>query len=284
MSAPGFPPPRRTRLDVLIPSSYSRDSPHQRDKMLRFGMLARFLAAARVDTLIIYHEDPENPDRGNAEHLRLVMEYLNTAPYLRKRLYELRPELRYAGVLPPLNIPTHPERAGLDYPHYREGLVLSAGRRAVIEAGLGKPLRVRRRLSRGSRVVVKVSPGDGGPRISVSSRRRSEVYAGFKTAVVEGPLPEIVGGYDVRIATSRRGRDVREVLGGLGEELRDRERVCVAFGAAAEGLYEVAERQGFRLEECFDHVLNTFPMQGVRTIRTEEAVAYTLAILNLVLE
>jgi len=46
----------------------------------------------------------------------------------------------------------------------------------------------------------------------------------------------------------------------------------------------VAERQGFRLEECFDHVLNTFPMQGVRTIRTEEAIAYTLAILNLVLE
>ena len=78
LSAPGFPPPRRTRLDVLIPSSYSRDSPHQRDKMLRFGMLARFLAAARVDTLIIYHEDPENPDRRNAEHLRLVMEYLNT--------------------------------------------------------------------------------------------------------------------------------------------------------------------------------------------------------------
>jgi len=284
LPTPGFPPPRRTRLDVLIPSSYSRDSPHQRDKMLRFGMLARFLAAARVDTLIIYHEDPENPDRGNAEHLRLVMEYLNTAPYLRKGLYELRPELRYAGVLPPLNIPTHPERAGLDYPHYREGLVISAGRRAVVEAGLGRPLRVRRRLSRGSRVVVKVSPGEGGPRISVSSRRRSEVYPGFKTAVVEDRLPEIVGGYDVRIATSRRGRDVREVLPGLGEELRGRGKVCVAFGAAAEGLYEIAERQGFRLEDCFDYVLNTFPLQGVRTIRTEEAVAYTLAILNLVLE
>ena len=279
------PPRRKVRLDVLIPSSYSRDSPHQRDKMIRLGMLARALAAARVDTLIIYHEDPENPDRRNAELIKLIMDYLNTAPYLRKRVYELRPELRYAGVLPPLNIPTHPERAGLDYPHYREGLVILAGKNSVIEAGVGKPLRVKRRLSKGSRVVVKVTPVEGGDaRIQVSSRRRAEVYAGFKTAVVDEEIPEIVKDYDLKIATSRKGRDVREVLSRLGEVIRGKERVCVAFGAAKEGLYEIAEKQGFKLEECFDYVLNTFPLQGVRTIRTEEAVAYTLAILNLLLE
>jgi len=277
------PPRRGVRLDVLIPSSFSRDSPHPRDRMIRLGMLARALAAARVEALIIYHEDPESPDRRNAELIKLVMDYLNTAPYLRRRVYELRPELRYAGVLPPLNIPTHPERQGLDYPHYREGLVVSSGRDAVIEAGVGRPIRVRRRLSAGSRVVLKVEPGGGGePRITVYSRRRCEVYAGFRTAVVEEPIPEIVEGYDLRIATSRRGRDVREVL----EEIRGSAggRVCVAFGAAREGLYEIAERQGFDLEKCFDYVLNTFPGQGVRTIRTEEAVAYTLAILNLVLD
>ena len=282
-----FNPPRRgIRLDVLIPSSYSRDSPHKRDKMLRLGMLARFLAAARVESLIIYHEDPGRPDEENAGHIKLVMDYLNTAPYLRRRIYRLRPELRYAGVLPPLNIPTHPEKPGLDYPHYREGLVISAGRRrALVEAGLRRPLRVRRRFGRGSRVVVRVSPVEGGePEVEVSSRRRAEVYSGFRTAVVGEAIPEIVEGYDLKLATSRRGKDVRGLLAGLRRALRGKRRVCVAFGAAREGLYEIAERQGFDLEEVFDHVLNVFPGQGVRTIRTEEAVAYALSILNLVAE
>jgi len=61
-------------------------------------------------------------------------------------------------------------------------------------------------------------------------------------------------------------------------------RACIAFGASREGLYEIAEKQGFKLEDYFDYIVNVMPLQGVRTIRTEEAVAYTLAILNLVLE
>ena len=279
------PPRRRLRLDVLIPSSFSREAQNPRDKMLRLGLLARVLAAARVDTLIIYHEDPGTPDLENARQIKVVMDYLNTAPYLRRRVFRLIPELRLAGILPPLNIPTHPERAGLDYPHYREGLVISAGSRSLIEAGLDKPIRVGRRLSRGARVVLRIEPReDGRPRIRVRSRRRSEVYAGFKTAVVEERIPEIVEGYQLRIATSRRGRDVREVLEELGERGGEEGRACIAFGASREGLYEVAEKQGFKLEDYFDYIVNVMPLQGVRTIRTEEAVAYTLAILNLVLE
>ena len=278
-------PRRRVRLDILIPSSFSREASSPRDKMLRLGMLARFLAAARVEALIIYHEDPERPDRGNAELIKLVMDYLNTAPYLRKRLYELRPELRYAGLLPPLNIPTHPEKASLDYPHYREGLVISSGSRSVVEAGLEKPIRLRRRLAQGSRVVLRIEPReDGGVSVVARSRRSVEVYPGFRTAIVEERLPEIARGYDLRIATSRKGSDIREMLPSLREACAGKGRICVAFGASREGLYEIAERQGFKLEDHFDYIVNVMPLQGVRTIRTEEAVAYTLAILNLVLD
>ena len=277
----GFEAPRRgVRIDVLIPSSFSREAQSARDRMLRLGLLARALAAARVETLIIYHEDPGSPDEENARRIKLVMDYLNTAPYLRRRVFGLVPELRYAGVLPPLNLPTHPERPGLDYPHYREGLVISSGSRSVVEAGLGRPIRVRRRLARGSRIFLRVEPGER-PRIRVYSWRRCPVYPGFRTAVVGERIPEIVEGYDLRIATSRRGVDVREALEGLRGF--GGSRACVAFGASREGLYEIAARQGFGLEECFDRVLNVMPGQGVRTIRTEEAVAYALAILNLVL-
>jgi predicted SPOUT superfamily RNA methylase MTH1 len=278
-------PRRRVRLDVLIPSSFSREASSLRDKVLRLGMLARFLAAARVEALIIYHENLEKPDRRNAELIKLIMDYLNTAPYLRRRLYRLVPELRYAGLLPPLNIPTHPERAGLDYPHYREGLVISSGSRSVVEAGLEKPIRLRRRLAQGSRVILRIEPReDGKVSVAARSRRSVEVYPGFRTAIVGEKLPEIVRGYDLRIATSRRGADIREILPALREACMGKGRICVAFGASREGLYEVAERQGFRLEEHFNYIVDVMPLQGVRTIRTEEAVAYALAILNLVLD
>jgi len=279
-----FKAPRRDRrLDVLIPSSFAEDTPHLRDRTLRVGMLARFLAAARVDTLILYHVDPDRPDDSNAGFLKLLMEYLNTAPYLRRRVYRIRRELRYAGILPPLNIPTHPESRSVDVEHHREGLVLESDRGSLIEAGLGRPIRVRKRLRVGSRVVLKITPRGNGFRVSAISRRRSEVYPGFRVGVAGEGLSEIVRGYDLRIATSRMGRDVSGLLGELGVRVKEAGRICVAFGSAREGLYEIAERQGFRLEDAFDYVLNTFPGQGVRTIRVEEAVAYTLAILNLLL-
>jgi len=273
-------PRRRARIDVLIPSSFSRDSPHPRDRMIRLGLIARCLAAARVEALLIYHEDPEKPDKPNAKLIKLVMDYLNTAPYLRKRLFKLRPELRYAGILPPLNIPTHPEEPRMSEAHYREGLVIESGERSLVDAGLEKPLRVRRRLKKGSRIIVRIQPSNGRQKISIKSRRKAEIYPGFRTAILDEKLQEIVKAYDLRIATSRKGVDIREVWSGLGERLMKSSRACIAFGAAKEGLYEIAEKQGFSLDQEFDYVVNTFPAQGVRTIRTEEALAYTLAIIN----
>ena len=279
-----FQAPRRgKRLDVLIPSSFAEDTPHLRDKTLRTGMLARFLAAARVDTLILYHVDPAEPDDSNAGFLKLLMEYLNTAPYLRKRLYRIRRELRYAGVLPPLNIPTHPESRSIDVEHYREGLVLESDKGSLIEAGLGKPIRVRKRLKKGARIILKISPSRGRLKASAVSRRKSEIYPGFRVGVAGEKLSEIVKVYDLRIATSRKGKDILTLLDELRKRIGEAKRICIAFGSAREGLYEIAERQGFSLEESFDYVLNTFPGQGVKTIRVEEAVAYTLAIFNLLL-
>ena len=279
-----FQAPRRgKRLDVLIPSSFAEDTPHLRDKTLRTGMLARFLAAARVDTLILYHVDPAEPDDSNAGFLKLLMEYLNTAPYLRKRLYRIRRELRYAGVLPPLNIPTHPESRSIDVEHYREGLVLESDKGSLIEAGLGKPIRVRKRLKKGARIILKISPSRGRLKASAVSRRKSEIYPGFRVGVAGEKLSEIVKVYDLRIATSRKGRDILTLLDELRKRIDEAKKICIAFGSAREGLYEIAERQGFSLEESFDYVLNTFPGQGVKTIRVEEAVAYTLAIFNLLL-
>ena len=272
---------REKRIDILLPSSFAEDTPNPREWTMRVGILGRALAAARIETLILYHEDPENPRKKNAEKIRLVMNYLNAAPYLRRKLYPLTKTLRYVGILPPLNIPTHPEKKTIEEEHYREGLVISSNKETRIDAGLGKPVTTKKKIPAGARVIVKVEPGEK-PRLKVISKKKAKVYSGFKTTIVGESISEITSAYDYRIATSRLGEDVRKKLNHLERELGKAKRICVAFGSAKNGLHQIVSRQGDKIEEVFDTVLNFYPDQGVRTIRTEEAVYYVLGILNLI--
>lgn len=263
-------PKRRCRLDVLIPSSLTAETPHLREKTFRIGLVARFLAMFKIDNLIIYYEDLM-PDK-NAELIKDIMDYLNTAPYLRKKLFPIKPFLKYVGLLPPLNIPTHPEVGSEGTFHYREGVVVSPGR---IDAGLGKLIKAKRPLKKDTKVVVVVNPESG--EFKLISRKKSPVYAGFKTVVVPERLDELVAHYDVKIATSRLGRPFHESAQQLVSKLSTAKSVCIAFGSAKRGLYDIAKLQNFNLDEAFDFVINVVPEQGVRTIRTEEAVCATLA-------
>jgi len=146
------------RLTVLLPQSFASDVPGLREATSRIGFVGRVLATFRADTLLLYPDSREKTHLRNAGFIREVLEYLVTAPYLRKQLYPLKPSLRYAGLLPPLNIPTHPEAeaAKTEGTHYRQALVLSSGETSLLEAGLGRPLRIRGRLPKNSVVVLKV--------------------------------------------------------------------------------------------------------------------------------
>ncbi|PUA33818.1 MAG: hypothetical protein B9J98_02455 [Candidatus Terraquivivens tikiterensis] len=268
-------PRRRTRLDVLLPSSLTAEVPHLREKTFRLGLVARFLAAFRVDNLILYHEDLK-PNK-NAELIKDIMDYLNTAPYLRRRLFPIKPSLRYAGSLPPLNIPTHPEAGSEGTFHYREGVVVSPGR---VDAGLGRLIRTKRPLKKGTRLLVAIDPESREYRLI--SKKRAPVYAGFKTSIVPERLDELVAQYDVKVATSRLGRAFQDSARQLAARLSAAKSACIAFGSAKRGLYDIAKLQGFNLDEVFDFVLNVVPEQGVRTIRTEEAVCVALTIVSAV--
>jgi len=57
----------------------------------------------------------------------------------------------------------------------------------------------------------------------------------------------------------------------------------VAFGAPAAGLNEIVAKEGFSLDDIVDFVVNTIPMQGTETVRTEEALIASLAVLNVAL-
>jgi predicted SPOUT superfamily RNA methylase MTH1 len=60
------------------------------------------------------------------------------------------------------------------------------------------------------------------------------------------------------------------------EEIRG---VTLVFGNPKEGVFEIMKRMGINMEV---EAWNTIPNQGVRTVRLEEAILATLAILNFI--
>ncbi|MFB0568359.1 MAG: putative RNA uridine N3 methyltransferase [Nitrososphaeria archaeon] len=280
------PEERTRRLDVLLPTSYADEAPHLREKTLRIGFLGRALAIFRADTVHLYDEDPSGSYAKNANLVKGLLDYMNTAPYLRKKLFPITSSFRYAGVLPPLNIPTHPppEEEPQTYPQVREGLVVKGGKRPIVEIGFNRRVTVKRAPREGSRVLVRLERRGEKIKARVVSRRKIRLYTGFSTQIYRKDLQELVGRYELSIATSRMGSPIHERFSEVSSAVRGCGSLCVAFGSARQGLYEIARNHGFELDSVFSHVLNTVPDQGVKTVRTEEAVYSTLAQVTLLEE
>lgn len=272
--------PRRTPLEVAVPASYSLTEHGLQTKTVKWGLLARLLAVFRTSRLYIYVDRREAAREAGLA--RLLIGYMLTAPYLRKKLYPLDPRLRYAGLLPPLQLPIH----GVGGPRpgeCREALVERCERgSSLLDAGLGAPARLPGACpGPGRRVVVCIEKLGAEPVVRLAGP--GEVYTGFRVELVKG-LRNVLrrGRGRLRLATSRRGSVAGPgLLGELASEAVGRGGLLVLFGAPDRGLYEIAASEGLRLEEHVDYVVNTVPGQGTRTVRTEEAVAATLALLNL---
>jgi predicted SPOUT superfamily RNA methylase MTH1 len=56
--------------------------------------------------------------------------------------------------------------------------------------------------------------------------------------------------------------------------------VLVTFGSPRLGLTEILSQEGKTPGDVFDFFINTVPAQNVATVRTEEAILISLALLN----
>ena len=281
-------PRRSPSIAIAIPSSLVSDVPHLREKTARIGLIGRAAAIFRVEDIIIYR-DLARPREG--ELIRAILAYMETPQYLRKRLFGLRPELRYVGVLPPLRTPHHPLRAKLSQlrnGEFREGVVVSSGRRGcLVDIGVEEPLLVPGlRAQEGTRMTFLVERKGRSVRLRPVRREEVPYYWGYEVSLVGYGLRGLLSrrDFDLVLGTSRLGAPLHEVMEDFWRALEKASRVLVVFGSPSEGLYEMASREGFELDEACDFVLNTIPAQGVATVRTEEAVLATLAILNFIIE
>jgi predicted SPOUT superfamily RNA methylase MTH1 len=115
---------------------------------------------------------------------------------------------------------------------------------------------------------------------------RLTIYWGFRVARGNVSLSEIVRSrkFDLKISTSRKGTNVREITPDLAEKWKSANHPLIAFGSPNDGIPEILARAGMNVSDAMDFNLNTIPDQGVETVRTEEALWGSLAVLNVLEE
>jgi len=278
----------RMKLAIAIPASVISDTPHLREKTSKIGLIGRAAAIFQVDEIIVYPDSSrKSKQRREADVIAVLLEYMETPQYLRKRLFKLDPRLQFAGILPPLRTHHHPltrKSEDLKVGDYREGVTLSRAKEGVlVDIGVEHPVLMREtHWALGKRLTLQIVKA--GERVEVQTLSKDEIpyYWGYAHTVEKHSFGKLVesGKFDLTIATSKIGARFMEVAEKIAEKWKNADRTLVAFGAPTRGLHEIVSDEGANLNDIVDFVVNMVPEQGTETVRTEEALLASLAILN----
>jgi predicted SPOUT superfamily RNA methylase MTH1 len=275
------PSRRGIRLSIAVPASLVSEYVNLRDKTEVIGRLARSAAIFRADEIVIY---PDQPDESSL--IKLILGYIETPQYLRKYLYKVRPELQYVGILQPLRTPHHQleaHAANLRVGEFREGVLIDQQGVDVVDIGVEKPIRFFGKApSRGSRVTIKITEVSPELRCEMAKKIEIPTYWGFEIQASKKTLGELASEtfYDLTLATSRTGTPIATEEEHLKARIAKARSILIAFGSPRCGIQEILHHEHRELTDCFQFILNTVPEQGTETVRTEEAVLASLAVLN----
>jgi predicted SPOUT superfamily RNA methylase MTH1 len=278
---------RDRKLAIAVPVSIVSDIPHLREKTLEIGLIARAAAIFRVNEIVVFSDKADASQNLDRNLIVTLLSYVETPQYLRKRLFKIKPELRYAGILPPLRTPHHPleKRARkLKMGEYREGAIVSVNESgSLVDIGVERPLLIPdAQLPVNRRVTVKVTKTGKHPEVTLAKQAEIKSYWGYTVKASNVSFGQLTKShrFDLVIATSKVGTPLAQVSDELSERWKKAGKILVAFGAPSQGLQEIVAQENLSLERVADFTVNTIPYQGTETVRTEEALYITLALLN----
>jgi len=281
--------PRRDRkLAVAIPVSIVSDIPDLREKTLKLGLIGRAAAIFRVNEIVVFPDNLGANQKRDRNLIVTLLSYLETPQYLRRRLFKIKPELQYAGILPPLRTPHHPlqKRAKkLKTGEHREGAVVSVAEAgSFVDIGVERPVLIADKLPVNRRVTIEITKAGKHLKVALADREEIEAYWGYTVTPSKASFGQLAKAhaYDLVIATSRMGTPLTQVADELAERWKKAGNIMVAFGAPTQGLQEIVAQENLSLDKVADFTVNTIPDQGTETVRTEEALYATLALLNVI--
>jgi predicted SPOUT superfamily RNA methylase MTH1 len=227
------------------------------------------------------------------------LQYIETPQYLRKMLFPKSDSLVNSGLMNPLNADHHLRID--EWCSYREGCVLNRttnGKGSWVNIGLKKECKITENLEPNTRVTIKLNEKGFDEKLKNYSgevcsmqepKQQLGLYWGYSIRIVD-KFSEIFenciyeDGYDLLIGTSDKGKDYREES---FEGFEHFNHALLIFGGlqGIEGMVEADEKYDVKnIPSIFNFYVNTCPSQGLRTIRTEEALLITLSVLKPKLE
>jgi predicted SPOUT superfamily RNA methylase MTH1 len=274
---------------ILLPASVLGVTDDLRVKTFRAGLVGRAAAIFKVDEVVIYLDDYKAETLENQRVFAKLLRYMVVPQYLRRMVFKKEKDLRFAGLLPPLKIPSHTVPPSLE--QVRQGsfrlaiIVKASGKRLVLDAGLEEKLLAKApEQPSGTRVgdIVLVRVEDPSKRFaSIVDPSHPPFYLGYRVSSPRARLGEFLKKAEgVKIGTSKYGDLFWKRLRELGMLLSRGQKVFLAFGSPSMGLREILAMEGVSMDDVFDTVINTVGEQGTETIRTEEALYITLPLIT----
>lgn len=265
------------------------------------GQIARAACIFQVDEIVIFDDFPDEvgdkksvvvgsrPINRCCIQMGRILQYLECPQYLRKHFFPIHDDLKYCGILNPLNAPHH--LSVKDDFEYREGVVtnkpVKKGKGSIINAGLPNDIFCDKLLTPGVRCTIRLlstDPNEKKIKAEVVSpltpRLNTGIYWGYSVRLApsiskifsECPYDD---GYDLTIGTSDKGSSIDEI-----NEFPQYNHLLIVFGGVNGLELGVENDPKLKISDpklLFDYYVNTLPNQGSKTIRTEEAILISLA-------
>lgn len=311
--------PRDYTLSVALPGSILRKAQTLELKTALVGQVARILAMYEVDEVVVFidsgYEQAGDPEKGPSVQMSRLLQYVEAPPYLRKKLFPVHKDLKFAGLMPPVDAPHHMMHKD-DRSMYREGIVTDkpAGEgKCWVDIGTFEDVRIDHPLRPGIRVTIKLTEQKDQSATflceAVSPTEPRELYGmywGYQTRLVRTfsevftscPFagPDSDGSYDVTIGhTTNRGKTAQMTKEGTVLQPMDlptfkfpdtggsggKKHYLLVFGGAQglEGCVEADESLSTvaaNTDTLFDYYWNALPTNGTRAVRTEEELLVSL--------
>ncbi len=277
-------------FSICIPSSSLIQENSLLEKTHKISWFARSAAIFGVRDILIYHDKKEPVLKNDLDTLKLLLEYLNVPQYLRKHLFSMREELKYAGILPPLRTPHHPKKIDVKkicIGDVRIGMISRVeNNKTYLELGLGKdvPLISHQKFQnykKGELLNVKFISKFPNLQVKEISQREIKKYWGYQVRFISD-LPNFLteNQYDsLNIIAKKKGFYFKDKKKEITSKLRTLKNIFILFGSPYRDIDEIFH--SFSWSSLSNtYFIDMFPNQQTETVRLEEAIFGSLSIFN----
>lgn len=173
--------PNPSTLSIAVPGSILENAQSNELRAYVAGQIARAACIFRVNEVIVFDDvgiataretkrshEPETDGSGTGTvrssslQLARILQYLECPQYLRKYFFPLHKDLKYSGLLNPLDTPHHLRQQSKF--RYREGVICDKKAKegqSYANVGLLNDVLVDKGIEPGVRVTVKMDPASG---------------------------------------------------------------------------------------------------------------------------